>query len=512
MNLKGNHLKGFWTKKKILLVSLTLIFAIGAGVTTAYMWKQGDTKTATFGEAHVDCEVTTENNIYYVKNTGNVDCYVRVTFTVNFMDNEGNLHYTKPIAGTHYELVTSTSGNWIEGADGYWYYKEAISPKEKTLTGVVKVTPHNTNLPQGYSLKAIVNAEAVQALPEQYTNMTDDPAYLDAWASIRAQQQLIPNRYIGDLKVMSWNIRRSGLKIGDGYDADDGPRDWAKRKDAVVNYILAQNADIIILQEVTLYQRDDIKGVLEKYTNYSYTHRGYRSWFEDDITGMMIIFNTDKLEKLKYGTTTVLPSNDLIHGNHSDAFYHEEIEINTNPDPNRPLDDYYSMRFSLAFKLKNPPSGTPEDAILYVHDMHLDYNSAENQIQAVTELVKEIDAQKKNFPNSMHLVAGTFNSVMDGSVWKDTIENAGLFRCTPENDGETLNSWNVGANDLKLYAPQYQAGMAAIDYVFAKSEGIRSEGFTVDRKGRWTYEGSNQFLSSHYAVIGTVSLYAPLGN
>ncbi len=534
MNFKGNHLKGFWTKKKILFVSLLLVATLGIGVTTAYMWKKDDTQTHQFTNAVVDCEVyedTSNNNNVNVKNTGNVPCYVRVTFTVNFVDNDGKLHYISPISNKenssnyHYKLHLASQGLWEQGTDGYWYYtKPLMENGESTEEGLVHIVTTGATLqpPNGYTVKTKVTAEAVQALPEQYATMTKDPAYIDAWLPTRGQQQVVPTEQIADLKVMSFNIRRSGLANADGtdFDADSDVRDWAKRKDAVVNYIFNQNADIIILQEVTIYQRNAITSkILSDYSDkYSYTHYGYRSWWygigesgenRDDITGMMIVFNTNKLQKLNYGTLTATDQVDYGNGW---QVYQEEIENNGKPDyTNHILAEYYSMRFSLAFKLKNPPQGTPEDAILFVHDMHLDYNSTENQTEAAKELMNEINTQKKTFPNSMHLVAGTFNSELEGSVWKDTLLDGGLFNCGKNDEGETLNSWTIGSDDLPLYAPTYYENMGAIDFVFGQSEHIRSEGFTVDRDSRYKDTNSNnQYLSSHYPLIGRITCYAPL--
>ncbi len=507
MKLIGNHAKGFWTKKKILFISLMLVATLGIGVTTAYMWNKDDTKAINFGKAYVDCEVVDSSGAYFVKNTGNVDCYVRATFTVNFVDEAGNLHYTKPVAGTHYTLTNSTSDFWIKGADGYWYYKDPLSPEEKTLRGVVSVVPTTTNVPQGYSVKATVTAEAVQALPGQYDTMTEDPAYMDAWQPTHEQQQVVPTHQIADLKVMTFDIRQSGKEVTDGIDfaADTGDGDWAARREALIDYVLAKDCDLIILQGVSWVQSDWIKKAINNKTQkYRVEHLGYRNFQQYDIHGLMMISNKNKLQLLHYSDATIVPEDIRpVYGEWFSEYMDHTEEFKAGA-----WVDYYSMGFSLAYKLLDAPQNTPEDAILFVHNLHMDYQKVDRQNAAATEIKNKITDRTAAFPNSIHLVAGNFNSVYSTSSWKEIFDNADLFNCAISNNGETMHNGWTFVEDVPLNAPEYSTiGSNPIDYVFGQSERIRSEGFTVDRESRW---GENKQYSYHYPVIGRITCYAPL--
>lgn len=56
-----------------------------------------------------------------VRNTGDEDCYIRVT----------------AFAGAQYPLkwTAGSDGKWTEGTDGYWYYREILNPGE-TAEGI----------------------------------------------------------------------------------------------------------------------------------------------------------------------------------------------------------------------------------------------------------------------------------------------------------------------------------------------------------------------------------------
>lgn len=511
MKLTGNHLKGFWTKKKILLVSLTLIFAIGVGVTTAYMWEKEETKTTQFKDAKVDCEVyeNSDKNCQ-VKNSGTVDCYVRITYTVNFVNKEGELHYTKPQEGVHYSLSLAKSGDWQWGIDGYYYYTKAIKPGESADEAPIHVIPKSgANSPAGYTLKTTVTAEAVQALPNQYDTIDKDPAYLDAWKQSRYTLQPYPQRELLNAKVMTFNIRQSGTYQNEyNYGADTSIRDWYDRRDALTKYIFNQNCDIIMLQEVTGYQLSYyIKKAVED-NNYDYYWQPYvekdTSWSESP--GLMIIYKKDKFERVC--TTT---------GGKDDRSVIYETFQGTVEDREKAM-EYYSMYLGIALRMKNPPSWAPENSLLFVHNVHLHHENLEFQRNAANTIVAKIQEKTEAFPHSFHLVGGDFNSTLS-SEWKQIFDDSGLLTCFSPEEGPTLNDWEdyaqLGGAYLPLYAPHYSTltQNEAIDFVFGQSDRMEKTEFKVDHGARWIstdIEGNENevYYSAHFAVIGNVLFYA----
>lgn len=76
-------------------------------------------------ETEIEEQVKDGMKIVQVKNTGEYACYVRVT----------------AFAGSEYTLTYEDggSGNWFDGGDGYWYYKELLQPGETTESMQIKL-------------------------------------------------------------------------------------------------------------------------------------------------------------------------------------------------------------------------------------------------------------------------------------------------------------------------------------------------------------------------------------
>ncbi len=112
-------------KKRILLVALcvVLVAALAIGGTVAWLTASSDAVTNTFtpGDVTVEIKETVEYNIkksVQIKNTGNVDAYIRVAVVVNCIDSEGNV-----ILGTP-PSWTAASG-WTK-LGGYYYYNLVV--------------------------------------------------------------------------------------------------------------------------------------------------------------------------------------------------------------------------------------------------------------------------------------------------------------------------------------------------------------------------------------------------
>lgn len=112
-------------KKRILLVALcvVLVAALAIGGTVAWLTASSDAVTNTFtpGDVTVEIKETVKNNIkksVQIKNTGNVDAYIRVAVVVNCIDADGNVILGTPSTWTAASVWTKLGG--------YYYYNSVV--------------------------------------------------------------------------------------------------------------------------------------------------------------------------------------------------------------------------------------------------------------------------------------------------------------------------------------------------------------------------------------------------
>ncbi len=180
---------GFFKKhKKALIITLVSLCAIActAGGVFAYLVASTDTLSNIFVPAKVTCEIreTFENGVkenVCVKNTGNVDAFIRAAVVVTFEADDGKVLATAPVEGVDYTVDWNTY-DWAPGSDGYWYHKKPVSPEE--LTAELIRTATAISAPDGYRLNIRIIATAVQSNPEN--------AVKDAWGISLTDGELIP--------------------------------------------------------------------------------------------------------------------------------------------------------------------------------------------------------------------------------------------------------------------------------------------------------------------------------
>ena len=157
--------------KKIILIIVALLLAVSTatGVTLAYITAQTPPVENSFTPVFVSCEVEedfnqiTKSNVK-IKNTGDINAYIRATFVVSWTNDSGNVLSQKPILGTDYSLVLG-SDKWVLGSDGFYYYTLPVEASKSTEILVSSITMISTNVPSGYSLSVYVAATAIQAEP-----------------------------------------------------------------------------------------------------------------------------------------------------------------------------------------------------------------------------------------------------------------------------------------------------------------------------------------------------------
>jgi len=123
-------------KYTLFLVCLLLTVAIAVSGTIAYIFTTSDPVTNTFAPVLPKIEIpeemkeTVKENAT-VKNTGDVDSYLRAKIVATWQNSNGEVYPEVPILGTHYFMSNGT--NWIKVGD-YYYYNKVAAPGQPAVT------------------------------------------------------------------------------------------------------------------------------------------------------------------------------------------------------------------------------------------------------------------------------------------------------------------------------------------------------------------------------------------
>lgn len=119
-------------KPLTLFVALVLLLTLAVGGSLA--WLVSDDKVQnTMEPGKVPIEIveqiegTTKTSIT-IKNTGNIDAYIRVAVVANKVDKDGNI-----TVDTAPELTLGTDWQKLDD-DGYYYYKGVVAPGKSTTS------------------------------------------------------------------------------------------------------------------------------------------------------------------------------------------------------------------------------------------------------------------------------------------------------------------------------------------------------------------------------------------
>ena len=165
-----------------MLVSLLLVLGVAVGGTVAFLSTSTGSKVNTFTPSEVTCEVTEtfKNNVksnVAVKNTGDTTAFIRAAINVTWMKNEeAGTEYNAadqtvsakvPLKGTDYSITLAENNNWIQGADGYYYYKLPVDPQGSTEVLIEDCKLQQiASLTDGYHLSVEIVASAIQSAPD----------------------------------------------------------------------------------------------------------------------------------------------------------------------------------------------------------------------------------------------------------------------------------------------------------------------------------------------------------
>ena len=146
--------------------ALLMVLVMSVGGTLAWLTAHTNAITNTFTVATPGVEIEegfdkqTKSNVQ-VKNTGEVEAYIRVALVPTWEDENGNA-VAEPASLDDLSITWGNSGKWLKGTDGYWYYKEPVAPGGRTAVLLEKATVTTEN---GYHMNLQVMADSIQADP-----------------------------------------------------------------------------------------------------------------------------------------------------------------------------------------------------------------------------------------------------------------------------------------------------------------------------------------------------------
>lgn len=172
--------------KKRLISLIVVLILVAALIPTvyAYMIHKSQTVANNFVPGKVTCDIeeafngTTKSSIK-VKNTGNVDAYIRVRLVFHWEDSKGY-----PVARDMNPATVHCNDKWLEDEDEYtYYYIDRVAPGESTpnlleVPFTMDAVKEPVNGVDYYYYPVMeVLAEAIQADGK----IGDNPAVTDAW-------------------------------------------------------------------------------------------------------------------------------------------------------------------------------------------------------------------------------------------------------------------------------------------------------------------------------------------
>lgn len=165
------------TKKSYIILILSVVVLTSVLSFSLSYIKLKNTKANIFalGEVNVDIQESfdSENAIkkdVYIKNIGNVPCYVRAKILYYFVDNNGVILDETPVIDNDY-FVDLPLDNWFYSDDGFYYYKKKLLPDKSTenlINECIKIKTYDDKI-----FKVDIVVQSIQAEPKS--------AVIEAW-------------------------------------------------------------------------------------------------------------------------------------------------------------------------------------------------------------------------------------------------------------------------------------------------------------------------------------------
>ena len=172
----------------LLALSLVLVLGLSVGGTLAYLVTNTGPVTNTFTPGKVTTEIeedfknpTVKKNVRFT-NTGDVDVYIRATWTANWVDEADNI-VAPAVQGEDYEVTGLPGEGWKESG-GYYYYTSPVAPGKPTSDLFTELKPVPEQEPEGAHLEVTILSQAIQAEP--------DDAIEEAWGVTISEGAVTP--------------------------------------------------------------------------------------------------------------------------------------------------------------------------------------------------------------------------------------------------------------------------------------------------------------------------------
>ena len=150
---------------KIVILILSIILLLLCGTAFALMYRQTQPLNNQLEAAFVACDVEEDFNgetktSIAIKNTGNIDAYLRVRLVSYWVDSNGNIT-SKP---SWMPPVSVTSG-WVTGTGNTYYYSQPVAPGD--ITTNLLYADITLEEEDGYLQVIEVFADAIQSKPAE---------------------------------------------------------------------------------------------------------------------------------------------------------------------------------------------------------------------------------------------------------------------------------------------------------------------------------------------------------
>lgn len=155
-------------KPSLLLLAVVLILGAMVGSTIAYLFANTGSITNTFLPTKVTTKIDenfdgTVKNDVTVKNTGDIETFIRAAVVVTWKNDDDQVHPTAPVEETDY-TVTWTMDGWVKNGD-YYYYTSPVPSQNSTGVLFTDCKAVAGKTPDGYHLNVEILASAIQSKP-----------------------------------------------------------------------------------------------------------------------------------------------------------------------------------------------------------------------------------------------------------------------------------------------------------------------------------------------------------
>jgi len=156
-------------KSILMLTTMALLLVFAISGTIAYLMADTEPVVNTFTPASMGTEVvenfegSVKNNVA-VKNTGNIDAYIRAAVVITWQNEAGQVYAMKPVEGTDY-AISWTKDGWTEEKDGFYYHKTPVEPGASTGFLFTECKPLQAAPLEGYTLHVEIIGQSIQAAP-----------------------------------------------------------------------------------------------------------------------------------------------------------------------------------------------------------------------------------------------------------------------------------------------------------------------------------------------------------